>query len=93
MSHIIPAPGTGPWRILVLDRDPHDPKWIMCTVATPADVQPALIGPGGEPADLIKASGPPDQRAAGAGLDLVHLVVDQRGQPGGRLAPASSGAP
>ena len=37
----------GPWRILILDRDPHDPKWIMATVITPGDVQPALIGPGG----------------------------------------------
>jgi hypothetical protein len=33
--------GTGPWRLLVLDRDPGDPKWILATVATPADVRPA----------------------------------------------------
>ncbi len=33
--------GTGPWRILVLDRDPADPKWILATVATPGDVRPA----------------------------------------------------
>jgi hypothetical protein len=42
----------GPWRLLILDRDPADPKWIVATVTTPADVQPALIGPGGEPAAL-----------------------------------------
>lgn len=43
MSHIIPAHGTGPWRILILDRDPQDPKWIMATVAIPSDVRPALL--------------------------------------------------
>jgi hypothetical protein len=31
----------GPWRILVLDHDPTDPKWILATVATPGDVRPA----------------------------------------------------
>ncbi len=41
MSHIIPAHGTGPWRILILDRDPQDPKWILATVALPSDVRPA----------------------------------------------------
>jgi hypothetical protein len=35
---------TGPWRILVLDQDPTDPKWILATVATPADVRPARPG-------------------------------------------------
>ena len=35
---------TGPWRILVLDHDPTDPKWILATVATPADVRPARPG-------------------------------------------------
>jgi hypothetical protein len=33
--------GNGPWRLLILDRDPGDPKWILATVATPADVRPA----------------------------------------------------
>jgi hypothetical protein len=35
----------GPWRLLILDQDPHDPKWIVATVTTPGDVQPALTGP------------------------------------------------
>jgi hypothetical protein len=40
-----PAPtGNGPWRILVLDSDPADPKWILATVATPGDVRPARPG-------------------------------------------------
>jgi hypothetical protein len=42
---IIPAPGpNGPWRVLILDRDPADPKWILATVAIPADVRPAHPG-------------------------------------------------
>ena len=36
--------GTGPWRILVLDRDPADPKWILATVMDPGDVRPAGLG-------------------------------------------------
>ncbi len=42
MSHPA-APCNGPWRILILDRDPQDPKWIMATVAIPSDVRPALL--------------------------------------------------
>ncbi len=43
MSPIIPASGNGPWRILILDRDPADPKWILATVVIPSDVRPALL--------------------------------------------------
>jgi hypothetical protein len=48
MSPIIPAPGNGPWRILILDRDPDDPKWILAMVALPADVRPAALDAAGE---------------------------------------------
>jgi hypothetical protein len=42
---IIPAPGpSGLWRVLILDRDPADPKWILATVAMPGDVRPARPG-------------------------------------------------
>jgi hypothetical protein len=42
------APGSnGPWRILILDRDPQDPKWILATVAIAADVRPALLDAAG----------------------------------------------
>jgi hypothetical protein len=35
----------GPWRILVLDRNPQDPMWVIATVAvaTPADMRPAHL--------------------------------------------------
>jgi hypothetical protein len=36
--------GNGPWRLLILDRDPADPKWILATVATPGDIEPADLG-------------------------------------------------
>jgi hypothetical protein len=39
---IIPAPGpNGRWRVLILDRDPADPKWILATIATPDEIRPA----------------------------------------------------
>ncbi len=38
------APGSnGPWLVLLLDRDPADPKWLICTVAEPSHVRPALL--------------------------------------------------
>jgi len=39
-----PPGRNGPWRVLILDRDPDDPKWIVATVVELADVRPA--GPG-----------------------------------------------
>jgi len=30
----------GPWRLLILDRSPDDPKFILATVASPADIRP-----------------------------------------------------
>jgi hypothetical protein len=37
-----PSTTSGPWRVLVLDRsDRSDPKWVLATVADPADVRPA----------------------------------------------------
>jgi hypothetical protein len=41
------APGNGPWRILILDRDADDPRWIIATVALPSDVRPAQLDPAG----------------------------------------------
>jgi hypothetical protein len=36
----------GPWRILVLDPDLTDRKWIIAVVPTPADVRPAGMADG-----------------------------------------------
>jgi hypothetical protein len=46
MSH--PAvPGSAPWRILILDRDLEDPKWVLATVTIPSDVRPAVLDAAG----------------------------------------------
>jgi hypothetical protein len=37
----------GPWRLLVLDRDPQDPKRLFTTIATPADMRRAVIDAAG----------------------------------------------
>ena len=36
-----------PWRILILDRDPEDPKWLFATVSIPSDVRPAVLDASG----------------------------------------------
>jgi len=45
---IIPAPpgANGPWRLVILDRDPADPKLILALVVDPGDVTPAWPGAG-----------------------------------------------
>ena len=37
------AENLGPWRVLILDRDPEDPRWLMATVTLPSDVRPAVL--------------------------------------------------
>ena len=39
-----PPAVNGPWRVLILDRDPDDPKWIVATVVELADVRPQAPG-------------------------------------------------
>jgi len=39
--------GHGPWRILILDRDPADPMWIIATVSVTSDVRPAALDQAG----------------------------------------------
>jgi hypothetical protein len=46
-NHPTPT-GNGLWRLLVIDRDPADPKLILATVAAPGDVEPASPSAPGE---------------------------------------------
>jgi hypothetical protein len=39
MSHDSTTTGRGPWQLLILDRDPTDPKWLVATIV-PGDVRP-----------------------------------------------------
>jgi hypothetical protein len=48
------AASHGPWRILLLDRDPADPKWIITTVPDSGDVRPAE--PGDDAPDEVTAA-------------------------------------
>jgi hypothetical protein len=46
VNGIVPAQpeGTGPWVVLILDRDPLDPKWLTAAVT---DVRPAVLDAAG----------------------------------------------
>jgi hypothetical protein len=47
-NHPTAAPGpTGPWRLLILDRNPDDPKWLIATVTLAGDTRPAVLDVGG----------------------------------------------
>jgi hypothetical protein len=70
-------------RLLVLDPDPADPKWILATVAAPGDVRPADPG---ATVDEVTAA----WVASVAGLSRLSLTplpgalawrVDERGGP------------
>ena len=66
-----PPAVNGPWRVLILDRDPADPKWILATVAAPGDVRPAWASElvDGEVPELAQA-----WAAARHGLGQVALT-------------------
>jgi hypothetical protein len=42
---IIPSspPNGSLWRLLILDRDPADPVWLLAAVTLAADVRPAML--------------------------------------------------
>lgn len=42
-----PELSNGPWRVLILDRDPDDPMWVIATVTIAADVRPASVDAAG----------------------------------------------
>jgi len=56
MSNSITTTGTGLWRILVLDRDPQDPKWVLCTVMLTSDVRGATLDRAGRYRDWQAAA-------------------------------------
>ena len=54
MNKSVPPSSASTWRILILDPDPADPKWLITTVAEPDDVRPA--GPGDTALDDVTAA-------------------------------------
>jgi hypothetical protein len=68
MSNSVTPGIRGTWRLLVLDPDREDPKWLIVTVNDPRDVRPA--GPAAtEPDDVTRAW------AGGTLLALRHARV------------------
>lgn len=47
---------TGPWRVLILDRDPDDPRWLLATVTLASDVRPALLDTAGRYTDWAEVT-------------------------------------
>ena len=76
----------GPWHVLVLDRDPADPKWLIATVSLPSDVRPADLDDVGRYRDWAEVCHWA-QLAVGRPVALVPLHdalawrVDEGGQP------------
>lgn len=85
MQPIIPAPGpNGPWRVLILDRDPADPKWILATIATPDEIRPAR-------ADAIVDEVTAAWVASAAGLFRPALIPLPGASRGASMKEASHG--
>ena len=55
-DHAIPHAQHHPWRVLILDRDPADPKWLLATVAIAGDVRPAVLDAAGRYADWAEVT-------------------------------------
>ena len=45
MPNSTTASSGGPWQLLIHDPSHDDPKWVLCTVASPGDVRPAAHSP------------------------------------------------
>jgi hypothetical protein len=74
----------GPWRVLLLDRSPDDPKWLFATVSAPADVRPAVLDAAGryqqwqQVTDWVRRQFPGAIELAPARDTLVWHVTEQR---------------
>lgn len=79
------ATGNGPWRVLILDRDPGDPRWLLATVALSADVRPAILDGAGRYTDWADVT-LWVQRSLGRPVALVpvHDALAWRADEGGQ---------
>lgn len=46
-----PSLPSQPWRLLILDREPDDPRWLIAIVACEGDVRSARLDPDGRYTD------------------------------------------
>jgi len=57
MNDIQPAaPGQSLWRVLLLDRDPEDPRWLIASITLSSDVLPAWLDPAGRYEDWAQVT-------------------------------------
>lgn len=83
---IIPAPGNGLWRILLLDRDPVDPRWLIASVTLASDVRPAALDSAARYQDWPEVTGwvaaqIGSQPALVPILDALAWRLDEGGHP------------
>jgi hypothetical protein len=72
--------------VLVLDRDPEDPKWLLATVSLSVDIRPAVLDAAGRYTGWAEVT---EWAAAMVGrhvalvpvLDALAWRVDEGGQP------------
>jgi hypothetical protein len=68
-----PSVTGAPWRVLILDRDPADPKWLLAMIMLPADAQrrpwPAARRHGGQAARRGEPAGGVKPRLGGRAVD------------------------
>jgi hypothetical protein len=84
-DHAIPARTERPWRILVLDRDPADPKWLLATVAIAGDVRPAVLDAAGRHADWAEVTAWVKETL---GQDVALVPAPRRSGVAGGPAPS-----
>lgn len=71
---LTPPPATrGPWRYVLLDRDPADPGWVIVTVQSADDVAPATLDAAGRHTDWALTIAWPETRTGNpVQLQPVH---------------------
>lgn len=55
MNVSTPVPGGKPWRVVLFDPDPADPKLMLLMVAVPGDVEPLALAGEEAVADWVAA--------------------------------------
>ena len=83
-QHDVP-PSRGPWRVLLLDRDPDDPKWAIATITLDSDVLPAELDAAGRYLDWDATTRWVEAQIGGrVALVPVHDPLAWRVDEGGR---------
>lgn len=80
-----PVEGGWPWRVLLLDRDPDDPKWAIASLTVIADVRPARLDSAGHYQDWAATTRWVEAQIGGkVALVPLHNPLAWRIDEGGR---------